>query len=448
MDGPGAMRPAAPPSPPRDALAQGRRIGRAGTWVIVLLFGGGLLWMSRAPLSAAVVMPASLVVENYRRPVQHLEGGIVREVLVRPGDRVQQGQPLLHMESVQADAGVQTLQDRLDAELARAARADGERLLKAQVDFPAELTARTAANPKLRALLASETELFGARRRQWTGQTALLRNQAEQVRAEIDGLKAQIAAADTSRALLERELEMNRDLLRREFVQQTRVMVLERGLAEKDEQRGEYAAELAKAQQKLVELDLKVISLQDDVVKRASDEHADAIRQVMELRERLRPLASTLARQTVTAPAAGEVVGLRVHAAGAVVPPGSVLMEIVPERPTLLVEGRARTDDAAELAVGQPVTVQVHAFKARSTPLLTGTVSYVSADSLAETVGGTSVAYYQVQATVDAASLAQLPRQLAPGMPATLFVQTVPRTALDYLLQPLTDAWRRSFTEP
>lgn len=431
-----------------DPFVRGARIGRVGALAIAVLFGGGFAWLALAPLSSAVVVPASLIVEDYRRPVQHLEGGIVSRVLVRSGDRVEQGQVLMQLEEVQADAGVQALQDQMDAELARATRADAERRMQPRPQFPPELEARAQPGHKARSLLRAESELFAARRRQWQGQTALLRSQAAQVRAEIDGLRSQIAAADTNRRLLERELEMNRDLYRREFVQQTRLMTLERALADKDEQRGEYVAELAKAQQKLVELDLRVIALQDDYVKRASDEYTEANRRVIELRERLRPMTQALDRRAVQAPVAGEVVGLRVHAPGAVIAPGEVLLEIVPAEPTLLVEGRVRPEDVADLAIGLPVSVQITAFKQRSTPLLSGQVTYLSGDSLTREVDGVPVAHYLVHATVDAESTRDLQRRLAPGMPATMFIETRPRSALDYLLQPLTDSMRKAFTEP
>jgi HlyD family type I secretion membrane fusion protein len=319
--------------------------------------------------------------------------------------------------------------------------------MRATLVWPPALAQRATRSAKLRSLLVAESELFQTRRRQLLGQTALLRQQAEQVRVEAAGLQSQISAANVNRKLLADELAMNQDLLRREFVQQTRVMAFERALADKDETRGAHQAEHAKAQQKLVELDLKVISLQDDYLKRASDEYSDATRRALELQERLRPLSQALSRQLVTAPVAGEVVDMKVHTVGATIGPRELLMEIVPQHHTLLVEGKVRPEDVAELSPGQAVEIQITAFKQRSTPPLRGQLSYVSADSLSETVNGGTVAYYQVQVSVDAASLIALPTPLAPGMPATVFIQTRARSALDYLLQPLTDSMPKAFRE-
>lgn len=440
-----------------DPFQAGARIGRAGTLAIAGLFGTALLWLGLAPLNGAVVLPAQVKVGAYRKTVQHLEGGIVRAVFVKSGDHVQAGQALLQLEEVVADAAVQGQQDQLDAERARSHRADAERLLRPALAYPAELRDRAAGSAKLRSLLAAEAELFGTRRKQLLGQTALLHHQAGQVRLEVAGLQEQMVAANANRKLLADELAINQELLKREFVQQTRVMSFERALADKDESRGAYKAEHAKAQQKLLDLELKVISLQDEYIKRASDEYAESNRRALDLQERLRPLRNALARQVVTAPVAGEVVDLHVHTVGGVIGPREVLMEIVPEAPTLLIEGKLRPEDVADIALGQPVQIQITAFKQRSTPLLTGRLSYVSADSLTDNgaggtggangVNGPSGPHYLVQITVDPASEQTLPMRLGPGMPATVFIQTQPRSALDYLLAPLTDSVGRAFKE-
>jgi epimerase transport system membrane fusion protein len=430
-----------------DAFERGRRIGRFGALAIALLFGGTMLWLLIAPLNSAVIVPAQFVVEDYRKPVQHLEGGIVRRVLVRAGDKVTKGQVLVQLEEVQADSAVETLRDQLHAEEARAARADAERLLQDQLRFAPGLLERAGSDAKLQQILSAERELFQARRKQLLGQTSLMRDQAVQVNAEIAGLVEQMKSANVNRKLIADELAMNQALLKQEFVQQTRVMSFERALAEKDEKRGEYHSESAKAQQKLVELELRTISLKDDYVRRAADEYSEANRRVLELRERLKPVANALARQQVLAPVSGEVVDIKVHAAGTVIAPRDVLMEVVPTEHRLLLEGRVRPEDVAELSVGQIADVQVTAFNSRSTPLVTGTVSYVSADSLVANVGGTPAPYFQIQISVDKAMQAGLPKALSAGMSAVVFVRTRERTAMNYLLEPFMDSFRRSFTE-
>jgi len=426
---------------------KGQKIGRFGLLAIALLFGTAGLWLWFAPLNGAVVAQAQVKVTDYRKTVQHLEGGIVQAVLVKSGDRVKEGQVLLQLEEVQADSAVKGLQDQLDAELARGTRADAERLLRPAFVFSPELRARQTKSEKLKSLLSAEAELFAVRRKQLLGQTALLRSQAAQVRTELAGLQEQIKSGNLNRKLIADELVMNKELFKLEFVQQTRLLTFERALAEKDERRGGYDAEHARAQQKLVELELKVISLQDDYVKRASDEYSDANRRVLDLQERLRPLSNTLARHMVVAPAAGEIVDLRVHTVGGVIAPREVLMEIVPDKHTLLVEGKVRPEDVADLLLGQHVDIQIMAFKQRSTPMLAGKLSYVSADSLTESANGMPMPYYLVQVAIEPLAEETMPARLSAGMPATLFIQTKSRTALDFLLQPLTESMRRAFRE-
>ena len=429
------------------ALKAGQRIGRLGAWLVGAMFCMTGMWMVLAPLNGAVVTPSQFKVVNYRKTVQHLEGGIVRAVLVKAGDRVKAGQVLVQLEDVQADAAVKGLQDQLDAEAARGARIKSEMLKRLRVEYPALLLARSQNSPGLRSLLSAEAEIFQARQGQLHSQLTLLRAQTNQVKAEMAGLTAQISAAVEDRKLISDELAINEDLFRREFVQKTRLMSFQRAIAEKDERRGGYDAEHAKAQQKLTDLGLRIIGVQDEYLKRASDEHAESNRRLLDLQERLRPMSDVLSRQVVTAPITGEVVDLRVHSVGATIAPREVLMDLVPAEHTLLLEGRVRPEDIAELAVGQPVDVQVNAFRQRSTAPVRGRLIYVSGDSLNEVVSGMAAPYYLVHVEVNPAELATLPGPVTPGMPATLFIQTQPRTALQYLMQPLTDSMSGAFRE-
>lgn len=430
------------------ASARGRKVGRVGVVAVVLFFGviGG--WMAFAPLHGAVVVPATLVVPNYRKTVQHLEGGIVSEIFVRQGEFVKAGQPLLRLSDVQASAVVEMLQDQLDAEHARSARLNAERALQATLSFPDELAARAKKQPKLMTILGAERTLFNARQRQLAGQIAVLRTQIRQIREEIIGLEAELAAANEVNAYLTEELKMNEDLLDKKFVQKTRVMGFKRAVAEKDERRGEYIAEIAKARQKISEAELRIIGLNDAYVKEASGELKESNQKMLDLQERLKPSEDALKRQIVVAPVSGEVVDLKVHTIGGVVAPREPLLDIVPQETTLIVEGKVRTDEIAYVLPNAPVTVQLSAFKQRLTPMIDGKVTYISADTLTDSVNGVPVPFYRIQAALDAKSLQDAGiSKLAPGMPAVVFVQTRQRSALDYMVEPVTDSLRKSLRE-
>lgn len=431
-----------------DAVAGAQPWVRLGMGIVAIFFGLGGAWLALAPLNGAIIAQGSIVVDSYRKKVQHLEGGIVKEVLVRPGMMVEKGQPMLLLQDVEADASVEILQDQLDTENIRAARLEAERLQQDGLRYPPDLLARAKHRRKLAKLIDTERTLFVARKQQLDGQVAILRRQIIEVKDELTGLERQFHSAGESAGLIGEELAMSETLRQGNFVQKTQVLGLKRTLSEKQERRGEFQAQIAQSRQKISELELRVIGLRDAYVKEASDELKEANRRILDVQQRLRPTSDLLLRRVVIAPVAGEVVDVRQASPGEVIAPRDVIAEIVPTARTLIMEGKVRIEDIAHLKVGDPVAVQLSAYKQRVTPLVDGKLVYVSADSLQETVQGTPTAYYKVQAAIteDALKAAGNPR-LTPGMPAVLFIQTRARTALDYLIEPVTDTLRRSFRE-
>jgi HlyD family type I secretion membrane fusion protein len=432
----------------QDALAQGRRLSKAGITAMLLLLIGGGGWLGFAPLNGAVVAQGSITVSDHRKKVQHLEGGIIKEIYVQSGDRVKTGQPLLRLEEVQASALVEQLQDQLDAELARTTRLQAMQGQLPRMSFPEGLVQRAATRSKLRAILEQERTLFSIRKRQLDGQVSLLRGEVVQAREEVAGLERQLYSANQTAAYLGEEVGMNEELYNKQFISRARMLALKRSVAEKDEQRGQYQADLAQAKQRVAELELKILGLQDAYTREASDELKLSSQRVLELQERLRPSADLLRRQVVTAPVSGEVVGLEVHTVGGVIAPGETLMEIVPEKQLLVAEAKVRIEDIAHIRENGPVNVQLDAYKQRTTPLVKGKVIYISADSLTDNVNGMQLPYYLVKMELDKTSLQEAgDLQLTPGMPVTVFIQTRGRSGLDYLVEPVTDTVRKAFRE-
>ncbi|MBN8506607.1 MAG: HlyD family type I secretion periplasmic adaptor subunit [Burkholderiales bacterium] len=430
---------------PDDPFAKGRRIGRIGLLSVVALMIVALGWLATAPLSAAAIVSAQVKVESYRRPIQHLEGGQVQEVLVRAGDQVREGQPLVRLGQVAAESSFKTIEDQLNAEHVRLARAKAERANSAELKLPQAIERQLQTNPVLAEAVAAERALLASRRKLLEGQITELQGQAQQVRQELSALQDQLSSSASGRKLLAAELAIQQDLLSKEFVHQTRVMESQRALAERDERTASVRVEEAKARQKLSELSLRLAELRGDAVRRASDEIAEVHRNLAELEERIRPLKDALARQVLTAPIAGTVVDLKVHGNGVVIAPRETLMEIVPQSVALVFEGRLMPEDVGDVAVGQPVDIQVTAFRQRDARLLRGTVTYVAADATVDASGPPGTSHYLVR--VVAKSEAAPTQALSAGMPAVLFIQTKARTALDYLLQPLTDAMRHAMRE-
>lgn len=423
-----------------------RRIARAGATIIAIgvLVGGA--WLAFAPLSGAVIAPGFVKIDLNRKVVQHQDGGLVKQVLVRDGDRVRQGQPLILLDDVRVDAQVEQLKKQHDAERARAARLEAERAYPAPLRLPKDLVARRA-EPTVGEVLEREEALHRARRKLLEEQAALLERQMLEAREQTAALADQVKAEDRALALQKEELIANQDLLKQNFVQKTRVMALDRAVAEYESRRDEHRAELAQARQRITELQLRIAAATSTFHQQAADELKDSTSRLQDLEERLRPSQDAARRQTIVSPADGEVVNLQVFTSGSVIGARDVLAEIVPAGQRLLIEGRVRPEDINYVRPHVPADVRLTAYKQRTTPLVTGSVIYVSGDRVVDP--RTGVPYYVTHVEVSPEALAAAGNlKLQAGMPAELYIRTDERTALDYLLAPVTDYLRRSMREP
>jgi HlyD family type I secretion membrane fusion protein len=422
------------------------RIVRAGLAVIavlVVVVGG---FMTFAPLSGAVVAPAYVRVDTFRKTVQHQEGGIVRQILVREGQKVAAGEPVVVLGDVRVNAAYDSLRTALDGELAREARLQAERAFAPAVRFPAELTERLK-DPRVAEFVARETGLFNTRRATLKSQVELLRSQVAETRAEIAATEAEIKSDETAIALAREEAAAAEQLITQGFITRTRLLTVQRTVADYESRRNENRAELAKARQRVAELELRILGQRNAYTQQAADELKEATAKVFDLRERFRASADVAERQTVTAPVAGTVVDLKVTTVGAVVGPREPLMDVLPENPDLIVEARVRPEDMNNVKVGAEADVRLTAFKQRLTPVVSGKVTLISADRLTDRASGTS--FYSVHVRLDPASLAEAGNlKVSAGMPAEVYVKTVARTPLLYLLDPVMGYLRRSMREP
>lgn len=425
-----------------------RGIVRAGLIVIGSGVVAFIAWSSLAPLSGAIIAPGYVKVDMNRRTVQHQEGGIVKEVRVRDGDKVKLGQILMVLEDLRVDAAVELLRQQLDGERAKAARLEAERTFAAKVVFPAEVEGRRGA-ARTGETLEREMSLFRARREALDGQVAVLRKQIGEVVEEIKALGEQITAEEKAIRLQKEELAINEKLLKENFVQRTRLMGLERGVAEYEARNGEHRAELAKTRQRTSELELRILSMRNSYMQTATDELKETTAKIFDLEERLRPSKDAAERQSVRAPASGEVVGMRVFSPGAVVGPRDALLDVVPDDKSLIIEARIRPEDINHVHKGSEADVRLTSYKQRTTPLIQGKVVYVSGDRLVEGQGASAQVYYSVHIDVPLAALAAAGNlQMSAGMPAEVYVRTDSRNAFDYMLAPVTAFLRRGMREP
>jgi membrane fusion protein, epimerase transport system len=427
-------------------LQQLSHLSRAALWVTLACLVPAVLWLAFAPLGSAVVAPAYVKVDLNRRPVQHAEGGVVREVLVRDGQRVARGQALIVLGDVAVQADASRLDYRAAAEHIGIARLEAEEAMREDIQVPTKLSNAARTDPRVQELLDKERALFRTRRSALLSQIALLRAQQEGVKAERTAMKAQIANAGESLQRQRAELENLRPLQAGGFISGARVSQMEAALADYGVKLEERRAEAARADQRAAELDLRIRTLENDYRQQASDQLRVAAARLVDLEQEQRKSHDAAHRQIITAPADGEVMNLRITAPGAVIGPRDTVADIMPATPRLLVEAAVRTSDIGEVWSQGKAKVRFPAFKSAITPLVDGRVVYVSPDRIVDP--SSRAASYSVQIELDAQSLAAAGHpKIQPGMPAEVYIEGQERTPLVFLFEPVADALRRSARE-
>jgi HlyD family secretion protein/epimerase transport system membrane fusion protein len=384
--------------------------------------------------------------DGSRRTVQHLEGGIIANLAVRDGDQVTAGQTLLVLESVAARATVNALQNQHDTLRATQARLRAEGANLPEIELPEDLAA-AMSNRETALIVGAQRALFETRRAALRSRISVLRQRIEQSREGIIGLQAQVASATEQLALIAEELDGKEQLLRRGLVPRPEVLRLRRASAEIEGRRGEYRANIARLNQQIGEAEMQMLGLEAERADQISQQ-LDAVRaELATVTERLLASRDVLARTVVTAPLAGTVVGLRFRSVEGVVRPGEAILDIVPTEEKLLVDARVAPTDIDVVRAGMQAQLRFTAFAGRNLPRLEGVVRTVSADRLTDE--SSRQPYYLARVEVSREALEALGpgAELLPGMPAEVLIIRAERTMLDYLLEPLRDAFRRSFRE-
>jgi len=433
-----------------DALAEhvreASRLSSRGLAIVLFGLLPILGWISIAPLSSAVIASAFVKVDLNRRPVQHREGGIVREVRVRDGQRVAQGEALLVLGDVAVDADLNRINYRLMTERARLARLEAEQALLQSIRFPDDLVAAMRSDLRLAEQIDKERALFAAQRDALSSQSGLLRAQRARVDQEIEALRAQIASGSESLRLQQGDLETNRNMRKQGYVSAARVTQLEAAVADYASRIEQHRSELARAQQRVAEINLKINALEGQYRQVASDQLREGAARLSELEQEHRKSVDASDRQLIVAPTGGEVIGLKYTTAGAVIAPRETIAEVVPLDARLVVEARVRTEDINRVHQGQQADIRFTAFNGRTTKLVSGKVVYVAGDRLVDPV--TNLPYYVALIETEPASLKEAgDLKLQAGMPAEVYLKGEKRTALQYLLEPVTTGMRRAGRE-
>jgi HlyD family secretion protein len=397
------------------------------------------------PLSGAVVVPGSLVVQSSVKKVQHPQGGVISAILVRNGSKVAAGDELARLDQTSARANLQVVARQLDEVRVRLARLRAERDNVGTPRWPSEHAADLDAAAQ-EELLASERGLYIARANSRRGQQELAENRVNQLEKQIVALEAQLRSTGKQADITGGELKGVEELLRQKLVTLPRATALQREAAHLDGVGGQLTAQIAETRAKVSETRLQALQAEETFRSDVMRDLREAEAKEGELAERLLAARDQMARTIIRAPTAGTIHELAQHTIGGVVTPAEVLMLVVPDGETLAIEARLSADKVDQVYIGQSAHVRLSALDQHTTPELTGIVELVSADVVRDAQSGAT--YYNVRITLSANELHRLGNlHLVPGMPAEVFLQTQSRTILSYLFKPLMDQLARMFRE-
>ncbi len=442
-DAPQGADTAAEKAPPSDT----GRAARIGLWVLGIGFGGFLLWAALAPLDEGVPAQSSVAIDTKRKTVQHLSGGIVKEVLVREGDRVKEGQVLIRLDEAVARANHETVRQRYLGLRAAQGRLEAEQAGKGAITFHPDLQA-AMSDPLIRQQMLTQEQLFQSRR-------AALRSDLQGIEEGIQGQEALLVAYEAMAAnrknqlaLLTEELNNTRALVKEGYVPRNRQLELERMVAESNTAIAELLGNVTRARRLIAEMRQRAMSRQQEYRKEVEAQLADVTREVQSDAERIVSVREDLARTEIKAPAAGQVVGLAVQTVGGVIQPGQKIMDVVPGDAPLLLEARIPPHLIDKVHAGLPVDIRFSTFAHSPQLVVEGKVNSVSGDLLSEQGPAGIITYYLARVEVTPEGRKALGnRQLQPGMPAEMIIKTGGRSLLTYLLHPLTKRLAASMKE-
>jgi membrane fusion protein, type I secretion system len=415
----------------------------AGYAVIVFTFivlGG---WSALAKLDAAVTAQGVVSVETNRKTVQHLEGGIVREIHVREGQHVDAGQLLFRLDLTQPKAGFELQRNQLDAAIAQEARLTAERDETDEIAFPAELLDRKD-DPNVARAISDQVAQFRERRESLKGQVKILEAKVEQYNSEIEGLRQERNGTMGQLKFVDEELVDVHYLFERQLTQKSRLMSLEREKSRLEGVIGRSNADEAKALNGISEARLQIRQLRQKFQEDVATAMQETRQKINDLREKTRVAQDVLSRVDIVSPSSGVVQNLRVFTTGGVVKPGEPMVDVVPEHDALIVQAHVQTQDTENLQPGMEAEIRFSSFHTRILPIIMGHVASVSRDRLTDEQ--TKQPYFLVQVVAEDIP-GPIKERLSAGMPADVIFPTGERTVLDYLVRPLKDRMRSVMRE-
>lgn len=450
MNAPTFLRPRPALSGPTDRQADDapnvRSTLRLAYGALAIFVGCFAAWSMLAPLDSAAIAGGILRAEGGgRRTVQHLEGGIVRRILVKDGQLVKAGQPLILLDDTQSGAQDISLRSTFETLLAQDARLNAERLGLAAVSYPRELTARLN-EPAVQTIIAASDAAFRGRQRALNEQMAIMRQRLGQASADLGSTGAQQAALRDQRALVSEEANNVETLVNEGLERRSRLLALRRQAASLAGQQSQLSGNAGRVTDVMGETRAQMAYLRGQQASEAALQQRDVQASLAEARERLRISGDINARRQIVAPMDGRVVDLRIVTPGGVLAAGQPILDLVPTNARTVIVARLKANDIDVVNNGLVAEVRLTPYKMRVMPMLRGTVRTVSADAIRD--DKTNTIYYEAEILLDQAQLRQLKNvKLLSGMPVEVYIKLGSRSLFQYLTQPLNDSFHRAFRE-
>jgi membrane fusion protein, type I secretion system len=438
-----------------------------GLMGILAFFGGLGVWASTAPIAGAAVAPGTLVASGHNKIIQHLECGIIKEILVHEGDRVKADAPMFILDRTAAETNLNRLtakRDTLQAYEARlVAERDGKESLLRPDQLPSELLqtgpsqrpaiglfpealVARSSDPWVQRLLDDQRAEFDARLHRHRDEIGILDKRIGAFQEEITGIEAQNEALDQQLELVDKEITDLSSLFEKGFATQDRILALKRSQAALLGEKGENIAKIASAHQQIAEIEQEKGRLRTTRREEASTNLNQTRTELQDVEKQIHTARDILDRIVIRSPVAGVVVKLGIHTTGEVIQSGQRLLEILPDGADLLIEARVRPEDIDAIKVGQTAAVRFSDLNRRTTPVVDAQVTYVSADRLVDET--TQQSYYLARLRLaDLAGTGIDQADLYPGMQVESFIRTTERTFVDYLVRPIRDSFQKAFRE-
>jgi HlyD family secretion protein len=425
---------------------------RIGAVVAGLFFVGLLGWSFVARMDVAAYANGSIAVEGHRQTIQHKDGGTVAAIFVKEGDQVAAGQVLIALAPTVAAASEQSMASQLIDLEAERARLMAEQQGLDTIATPPELAALTGPDKdEAERALAFQQREMQARRSATAAQKTVLSERGEQLARAIEGYQSQIASVDEQSRLIGDELKGTQSLAARGYAPENRVRALQRDAAGLKGQKGDLTANAARSQAQIGEIRMQSMSVDTDRSEAIAKDLRDVNFQIDDLLPKLAPLKEALAQTKIRAPVSGQVVGLQVFTVGGVVGPGEKLMDIVPKNAPMVIDAQIPANNMDGLYVGQSTEVRITSMHDRRLPILRGTITELSADSMVDEKSGAR--YYTMEVTVPEAEAKKIDELRGPngglriGLPVQVVVPLRKRSAWQYLTEPLTQSFGKAFRE-